>query len=401
MSTNDPRTRAGAPGLPIAVIAGLFLASLALRPQLLAIGPLLPLIRDDLDLSASVAGLLTAIPVLCMGIFAPIGPHVAARLGPQRAFAAFLAAIIVFGIVRSQAGDPILVLAATFGIGVGIGMAGAVPAMIVSARLPGRPALGTGAYAGGIVAGSTLAAGLAVPLALGGDWRTSLFSLSAASVLALLAWLVLVPADPPHTAASRPPARALPWRNATAWLLVLVFGLQSILYYGIVSWLPNAFVERGWTVADAASLVALFNGVGLATTVGVPLVADRLGRRRPQLLVSSSVALVSLVGVIVLPDAAHLFVAVLGLTLGIVFPLSLTLPLDVADDPARVGSVAALMLFGGYILSALGPFGLGVARDLSGDFEASLWLLVATDVCLIGSVALLAPGRIRRGIGRA
>ncbi len=50
----------------------------AMRPQILAIGPLLPLIRVDLGLPAGVAGLLTTIPVLCMGLFAPVGPRLAA-----------------------------------------------------------------------------------------------------------------------------------------------------------------------------------------------------------------------------------------------------------------------------------------------------------------------------------
>ena len=68
--------------LPLGVIAGLFVASLAMRPQILAIGPLLPLMREDLGLSAGVAGLLTTIPVLCMGLFAPVGPRLAARSEP-------------------------------------------------------------------------------------------------------------------------------------------------------------------------------------------------------------------------------------------------------------------------------------------------------------------------------
>lgn len=387
--------------MPLAVIAGLFLASLALRPQLLAIGPLLPLIREDLGLSASIAGLLTTIPVLCMGIFAPIGPRVAARLGPHRAFAVFLATIIGFGFLRSLGDGPVLVIIATFGIGVGIGMAGAVPSMVVSARLPGRPALGTGAYAAGIVAGSTLAAGLAVPLALDDDWRMSLAVLSVASIGSLVAWLVLVPPDPKGVGVRRPPARRLPWGSATAWLLVVVFGLQSILFYGIIAWLPNVYVERGWSPADAGSLVALFNGIGLVTTISVPLVADRLGRRRPQLMVSSIASLLALGGVILVPDAAYPMVAILGLALGIVFPLSLTLPLDVSDDPTTVGSVAAFMLFGGYILSSVGPLALGIARDASGDFVASLGLLLVVNVVLIGSVTFLSPTRLRHGVGRA
>src|SRR3990170_8915082 len=103
--------------VPLGVVAGLFLASLALRPQILAIGPLLPLIRDDLDLPASLAGLLTTIPVLCMGIFAPIGPRFAARLGPRTAFAVCLGLIVIGGLLRAVAPNFPLILLATLGLG--------------------------------------------------------------------------------------------------------------------------------------------------------------------------------------------------------------------------------------------------------------------------------------------
>ncbi len=388
--------------LPLAVIAGLFVASLALRPQILAIGPLLPFIRDDLGLSASVAGLLTTIPVLCMGIFAPIGPRVAARLGPRIAFAVCLGLIVAFGLVRAVAPDALLVMLATIGIGVGVGIAGAVPSMIVSGRMPDRPALGTGAYAGGIVAGSTIAAAIAVPLAGGGadgDWRRALAVLSLLSVGSIVAWLLLVRGDG-HGHVRNVPSPRLPWRSATAWLLVVVFGLQSILYYGVIAWLPNVYVERGWTPTAAGTLVAAFNGIGLLTTVGIPLVADRLGPRRLQLIAASVAATAALTGILLAPDLAYAWVAILGLSLGAVFPLVLTLPLDVARDPGQVGSVAALMLLGGYILSSVGPIVLGAARDLTGDFSASLAILVVLAVLLVATCWPLSPARLGRGVQR-
>ena len=382
----------------MAVIAGLFVASLAMRPQILAIGPLLPFIRDDLGLPAGVAGLLTTIPVLCMGLFAPAGPRLAARLGVGRAFLVCLAAIAAFGILRGLSPGVPLVMASTLGIGIAIGSAGAIPSMVVSRRLSSRPALGTGAYAGGIVAGSTIAAAVAVPLAVDEDWRRALLIISLASIVSILAWVLLVGiGDRPHGTAR---ATRLPWRDRTAWLLILVFGLQSVLYYGIVSWLPNVYVERGWDAAHAGLLLAVFNGIGLLTTIGLPLVADRLGTRRPQLLVSAVVAGIGVLGVIVAPDLAFLWVSVLGLSLGAIFPLVLTLPLDVTDRPAGVGSVAALMLLGGYVLSSFGPVVLGAARDLTGDFETSLWLLVGIAVLEILACATLSPARLRRGIDR-
>jgi CP family cyanate transporter-like MFS transporter len=271
--------------------------------------------------------------------------------------------------------------------------------MIVSQRISSRPALGTGAYAGGIVAGSTLAAAAAVPLATNGDWRQSLLIISAVSLVSIGAWFALVRGDRPG-GSIRVAVPHLPWRHVTAWLLVAAFGLQSLMYYGVVAWLPNVFVERGWNAGDAGSLVAVCNGVGLMTTLGVPLIADRFGGRRRQLVFSALASTGAMLAIVLVPEFVFLWVAVLGLALGSIFPLVLTLPLDVTDEPRQVGSVAALMLLGGYTVSALGPFALGAARDATGNFEASLWILVIVGVALIGCCLLLSPTRMRHGIRR-
>ena len=386
--------------LPLAALAGLFLVSLALRPQLLAIGPLLPLIRADLGLSAAVAGLLGTIPVLCMGLFAPAGPRLVARIGPRLAMAVCLSALGVFGLLRALAPNVPLILAATFGLGLALGTTGAIPAIIVKLRAPGVPALGTGAYAGGIVAGSALAAAVAVPLAgASGDWRWSLGVLAVAGLVPVVAWLAFVAPDRPEVSGADP-APALPWRSGTAWLLVAIFGLQSLLYYALVAWMPNAYVERGWDELSAGSLVAIINAVGLTTTLGVPMIADRLGSRRGQLIVSSVAALGGVLGVVLVPELGFIWAAALGLALGAIFPLVLTLPVDVADAPGDVGATAALMLAGGYVLSATGPVVLGLARDATGDFAASLWILVALGIVLVGTCLLLSPRRLSRGIRR-
>jgi CP family cyanate transporter-like MFS transporter len=271
--------------------------------------------------------------------------------------------------------------------------------MVVAGRIAWRPALGTGAYAAGIVTGSTVAAAVAVPLAGGEDWRRALLIMSSLSCLAVAAWLVLVAPDRPGAGTlvgRRPP---LPWRSPTAWLLVGLFGMQSVLFYGAVAWLPNLYVEQGWSVAEAGTLVAWLNAIGLITTIGVPLVADRIGGRRWQLVGSAIVATVSLAGIALAPVALpYVWISLLGLALGMIFPLVLTLPIDVADDPSTVGSVAALMLAGGYVLSSLGPLALGAARDATGDFGASVWLLVGVAAVLVVGCAFLSPARLRRGV---
>ena len=388
-------TQARVQRLPIAVLAGLFIATFGLRPQIIEIGPLAPYMREDLGMGAAVTGLLTTIPVLCMGLLAPVGPTLAARVGPRLALAACLALIAGSGVVRAFVpGIPLLVLV-TVVIGVGIGIAGAIPSMVVADRLPRWRALGTGAYAGGIVLGSAVTAAVAVPLAIGGDWRRTMLILSVASFVTLGAWLVLVRREPDH--ADRPPAVRLPARHPTAWLLVVVFGLQSALYYGVTAWLPNVYVERGWDPADAGSLLAIFNAMGLFVTFAVPTIADRVGTRRGQLSTAAAAALAGFLGVLLVPEAAVVWAVVLGLSIGTMFPLVLTLPLDVAHRPADVGSASAMMLLGGYLIASAAPIVLGFARDASGNFTASLALLALVNGALVAGCLLLSPARLRRG----
>lgn len=390
-----------ASGKPLAVLGALFLATLALRPQLVGIGPLIPAIQADLAITHAAAGLLGTIPVLCMGLFAPLGPWVAGRIGPRRAVAACLAGIVAFGLLRATVPGALPVILVTLGIGVAMGTAGAVLPIVVKLRAPLAPGQATGAYAAGIVAGSLIAAAVAVPLAGSfGGWRAALALLALGGVISLVAWLVLLPADTGTDRRSGRPPR-LPWGSPTAWLLVVVFGLQSLLYYATISWLPSAYVERGWSEGEAAGLIALLHLIGLGAGIGVPFVADRLGTRRSQLLAVAIGALVGFVGLVTMPDAAYLWIGLLGVSLGAIFPLCLTLPVDVAESPSEVGAVAALMLLGGYLLAGLGPVVLGLLRDASGDYAVSLWLLVALAAILVIACLWLSPERLRRGVRAA
>jgi CP family cyanate transporter-like MFS transporter len=395
----DDAPRQGAPSrATLPVLAGLFLGTLAMRPQLVGIGPLLPQIQSDLAVSFGVIGLLTAIPVLLMGLFAPLGPWIGGRIGPRDAVALCMVAIVAFGLLRPALPGVPAILLTTVTIGIGMGTAGALLPIVVKLRAPGEPARATGAYAAGIVAGSLLAAAAAIPLAnaLGG-WRGTLVVFAIAGLGSLVCWLVLIRPDPPaHRATGRPPA--LPWRNGTAWMLVGVFATQSLLYYSAISWLPSIYVERGWNEADAGNLIAVLHAVGLATGIALPLFADRFGTRRSQLAGVASATLIGFLGIVLLPDLAWLWAVVLGVGLGAVFPLVLTLPVDVAEGPAAVGSTAAFMLLGGYVLSSFGPVVLGILRDATGSYQLDLWLLVILSVALLVASLALTPARLHRGV---
>ncbi|HSO29410.1 MAG TPA: MFS transporter [Candidatus Sulfomarinibacteraceae bacterium] len=383
-------------------LAALLVGGLALRPQILVIGPLLPAITADLAVDHGTAGLLGTIPVLCMGLLAPLGPVMAARLGPRSALALAILLVGGFGLIRAAVPGVPLVLLATVGLGFGMAASGPILAMIVRARLPAHPSLGTGGYVTGLIVGGSIAAAVAVPLADAfGGWRGALAIISAAALGSLVGWWILAGRDEAaagSTGFARLPRPPLPWRRRTGWHLGLVFGTQSTLFYGTISWLPSIFVERGWSELEAAGLVAFFNVVGLAASLSVPLFADRLGSRRSQLSIASVAALVGAIAIGATGGAAPgdpgvlAAVTLLAFGIGAFFPLSLVLPVDVAEGPSDASALAAMMLLVGYLLSSTAPFVLGALRDASGDFSLSAWALAAIAATML-PLSLSVRGR--------
>jgi CP family cyanate transporter-like MFS transporter len=378
------------------LLVALFLAALTLRPQLVGVGPLLPAIQGDLGVSHAVAGLLGTIPVLCMGVFAPPAPYLVARAGSRVAVAAAVLAVGTFGVVRAVAPGAAAVVLLTIPVGIGMGLAGAMLPVAVKERFADRPGFATGVYTAGMTVGSAVAAAFAVPLAhLGDGWRTPLLVFAAVSVGLGLLWLALTRAEPRHVRVeARRPLR-LPYRNPLAWRLVAAFFLMSSVFYGLNSWLPDAYVERGWSEGSAGALLAILNTLTIPVGFAVAWIADHRGQRRAWLTAAASLQLVALVGVVTIPSAGWIWAAVLGIAIGPLFPLTMTLPLDATERPAEVASLAGMMLGVGYTLSATAPLLLGVIRDATGGFSAVLWTLVGLAVLLVVVDGTFSPERLR------
>lgn len=384
----------------VAILLALFASALPLRPQILGVGPLLPEIQHDLDVSHAVAGLLPTIPVLCLGLFAPVTPYVLGRLGSRLSIALCLGIIGLFGIARAVVPGVVGVVLLTFGVGLGMGILGAVMPIAVKERFAHRPAFGTGVYSLGINLGAAGAAAAAVPLANATwGWRGTFTVISALTIVIVLVWLVLSRGEPPHRRAELRPLR-LPWRSGTAWQMTAVFCLMAVVYYGYNAWLPDAYQERGWSESSAGGLVSVSAICALPTTLGIPYLADRMWSRRTYLVVLFGLTTLAMAGFAALPGGAWAWAVLIGLAVGGLFPMLMTLPLDVSDRPADVGAVAGMMLGVGYTLASIAPLALGAIRDATGSYATSLWVLVGGAALLLLVSTRLTRDRLRRGIRR-
>ncbi len=375
------------------VLPALFAAAITLRPQIVGIGPLVPAIRTDLGVSFLWAGLLTTIPVLCMGLFAPLVSPVVRRIGAARGVAIASMAIAATGTARAVAPGATGVLATTVAVGVAVALAGTLLPVVVKQGFATRPLTATGVYVAGIQTGAASSALVAVPLAdLTGGWRGSLLVLSLASLLVAVPWVLvgrtLVAAGPDTPAMFDGPRPARSRRVPALVRLAALFALQSVPFYGLIAWLPSHLVDAGWTEARAGAALALLNVVGLATSLTVPRLGDRIGSRRGYLWVGAGLAATAVVGLVVAPAAGHLWAVAAGVGLSVLFTVTLTLPLDAAPDVPSAAIASSVVLGAGYTVAAGVPALLGALRDWTGGFEAALGVLLASLLAL----AVLAAG---------
>ena len=381
-------TRIAAPR-PALLLAGLLLAAAATRPQLVGIGPLLGRIQEDLGVSHATVGLLGTIPVLCMGIFAPLGPKFINRWGVTWAIAVCIALIAFGGLARVAVDSfPVIVLF-TFVVGLGMGaMGSAMPVVVAEMRRGGRT-MATALYITGINLGAAASSAATVPLAQAlGGWRPSMAVVSGVTVLLIGAWLWAARnAGLPARAPSTPPRRLRGDRRL--WLLIVLFTSMAICYYGAVSWLADAYVERGWSEAEAGALVAVLNLLSLAGALLMPLGVNRFRTRRGSLLFVGSMYAIGFAVLAGIPALAWAAVVPVGLANGGLFVLVMLLPIDFADDPAQVGVIAGAMLGAGYTLAAISPVILGALRDAAGSYSIVLWVLAASGAVFVAGVHVL------------
>src|SRR4051794_40122381 len=140
-------------------LVAILLIALNLRPAIASVPPLSDAIATDLHLSATALGVLTTLPVLCMGLFAPVGALAARRVGTNRVLASSIVLIAVGTALRALDGLAALYIATTL-VGIGIAVAGALLPPLVRTHFPNRLGPVTGLYTAALIGGALLAASL-------------------------------------------------------------------------------------------------------------------------------------------------------------------------------------------------------------------------------------------------
>lgn len=378
---------------PWVLLLGLVLVALNLRPALSSLSPLLSEVSSSLGLSAARAGLLTTLPVLCLGLFAPLAPILARRFGAERVVLGILL-MLAGGIVLRSAFGEVGLFVGSLIAGASIGIIGVLLPGIVKRDFAKQAGTMTGVYTMALCLGAALAAGASVPLSdyFGHRWSIGLGFWMLPALLAALCWLPQIGhKHGAHRVAYR--VKGL-LRDPLAWQVTLYMGLQSSLAYIVFGWVPSILIDRGLSATDAGLALSGSIIVQLLSALTAPWLATRGKDQRLAIVVVMLLTLGGLMGCLYAPlDGLWGWAILLGLGQGGTFSLALTLIVLRSRDAHVAANLSGMAQGIGYTLASLGPLAVGLIHDWTGGWAATGWVFAVIGLGAI--VAGLGAGRAK------
>ncbi|EHP2115651.1 CynX/NimT family MFS transporter [Salmonella enterica] len=385
----SPRGKQGA-----LLIAGILMIATTLRVTFTGAAPLLETIRTDYGLSTAQTGLLTTLPLLAFALVSPLAAGIARRFGMERSlFAAML--LICAGIALRSLPSAALLFAGTAIIGCGIALGNVLLPGLIKRDFSQHVARLTGAYSLTMGAAAALGSVLVVPLALHGfGWRGALLMLMLFPLLAFLIWL---PQWRTTRTANLSSSRALHergiWRSPLAWQVTLFLGLNSLIYYVIIGWLPTILISHGYSEAQAGSLHGLLQLATAAPGLAIPLILHRFNDQRWIAVLVSLLCAVGAAGLWFVPGQAVIWTLLFGFGSGATMILGLTFIGLRASSAHQAAALSGMAQSVGYLLAACGPPVMGKLHDASGSWY--LPLSGVTVLAIVMAIFGLYAGRDR------
>ncbi|HWM15392.1 MAG TPA: MFS transporter [Microbacterium sp.] len=392
----DPTTQDRSPRLLLLVAVLLIAANL--RATITGVGPLLNQIADDLDTSEAALGALAAVPLIAFAVVSPFAHGLSARFGMPRVVLWALVLLAVGTVWRSIPGSAVNLWLGTALIGASIAIANVLMPAVVKRDFGDRIAVVTAAFTALLAGMGAVASGVVVPIShidVGTEqlgWQGALLWTGALLPFALVAWLLSLRSRPRDTGSSVRRRRTGIWSDPLAWQVLLYMGLQSSIFYMLVTWLAPMAHSLGRPEVVAGVDVMIYQIFAIVGSLTVPfLLRGRVERLAPALV--PVLAIVGIAGLIAMPQAFLVWVVLCGLSSGSSLAVSLSLFSMRARTHEGASALSGMAQSGGYLIAAAGPIAFGALLSFT---EGWLVPLVLVGVVLVGQLVVgLLVGRDR------
>ena len=367
-------------------VTGILALAFNLRGAVTSLPPVFPELASALHMSSLAVALLAATPVLCFGVFSIPAASLSRRLGEERVLLAALLLLAV-GLLARGAWPGVMLFPGTVLAGAAIALMNVLLPSLVKRRRPDQAGLLIGVYLLSLAAGAILGSLIAVPVyqSSGGSVRLTLGLWALPALAAALVWLPqwrfrTTPAGQGGSRSGGPPLVRVS-RHMLAWQVMGFMGLQSLIYYSALSWLPILLRDRGAGAVHAGSLLALMNLGNAVTALLAPMLAHRAGDQRWLIVATVTVSAAGLAGVWFAPLAgAAAWTLLFGLGQGAALGLAIYFTAARAPDAVTSASLSAFTQGAGYLIATAGPLLVGFLHAVTGNWTVPVLVMLVVIV---------------------
>lgn len=414
-----------------------------LRPAITSVGPLLTMIRDDIGLSNWSAGLITSLPLIAFACTSLFAPKIGQRFSDVVAVSFGLTFLIGGIIIRSIPISATLFIGTAF-VGVGVGIMNVLLPAVIKAKFPNKTGTMTSVYTTSMKLFAATASGLSIPLAItvGLGWKLSLGVWVFLGIIGLFFWLIVLNRDKKirsidedmnesvksntnelaanqmndfgseqteaemegnesndetaknHSTKEKVvPRNNSIWKSPIAWQVTLFMGMQSFMFYTVISWLPSILVDYGFTISTAGWLLSYVQFIGLPSAFIAPILAERLPSQSWLIAIIGTMVTVGFGGLLFggPPFVIIIWVTIIGLSLGATISLSLALLGMRARSAKDASMLSGMAQSFGYFLAAIGPILVGFLYDVFESWHIPLIAIII--ICVMMTISGFGAGR--------
>lgn len=374
----------------IILVIGVLFVAFNLRPAITSVGPLIGMIRDDIGFSNWSVALLTSLPLIAFALMSPIAPKLANKLTNELTLMLGLFVLFV-GVCFRSLSIIFFIFLGTLFVGLGIAICNVLLPGVIKEKFPTKVAVMTSLYTTSMSIFATAASGLSVPLAenLELGWQKSLLLWAMPAFVGAIIWLYIF-----KKSATKEKASSLQfyesnqydiWKDTLAWKVAIFMGLQSLIYYVTISWLPEMLIDFGMKKTTAGFFLSYFQFIGIPTSFIIPMIAVKLHSQRILVLIVNicfifGVSLLILQPTIFITTIAITFI---GFSSSANFALSLTFLSIRAKNARDAAELSGMAQSIGYTLAAVGPIFIGFVYDLTYDWFTSLMILIVITFIIV------------------
>lgn len=366
----------------------IFLVAVNMRAGLILIGPLLPILKEEYNLSIFSESLLASGPLLLFSLSAIFMRRVN-RLGNTNQIIFLAVSVLTLSLILRITGGvvPLFIFSITLGISVAI-LIYMLPVW-VKENNKDNTGLVTGIYAAIMGTCASISLAITAPLAAASSlsWRLSMFPWIAIGIISLLYWWVKMPKSKiPAVVESEGSFWSNPlFKNKTAWAITLFFGFLNMIHYASATWLPTILLSKDFTLNQASATVAVATLVGSLLSLAVPHYASRSNDLRAVLMLFSLMLALSYLA-ISMDTGWRLVLWVITANIGVyvTFSLALFLVIFRGADAEKTKFLSIMMQSIGYLLATTSPLILGFIFGATDNWNTSLLFLVGLSILQVG-----------------